>query len=459
MDINVLKFGGSCVKSVAALAAVAGLVDRSVRQRGTIVVVSALRGVTDDLVAAADAPTPAEAESIVGRLRGRHLDVLEGLGAGPTDKARYVRHLDATLDGLRVKLEMHAIGGSSDTRDSILATGERLATPLVALSCTLAGRAAHPVDAASVLVTDDRFGAARPNERASEDAVLRRIYMEGVFAGAVPVVTGFIGRTRDGRTTTLGRNGSDLSAAVIASIVKARQLVFFKDVDGILQADPHLVDDPGVVPRLSFDEASDLASVGVQPIHPLALGSLRDGTTAVEFRNAFNPEHPGTAIRREDVDAPASIKTVVATGDVRLVSFELGRETTRGSRSTFAQALSKATRIDPSVVTIGGGGAEPAATFLTRASCADAIVDALVRDADSGVQRFQAPRDVVAAAIVGDGVWRDSGVAARALSALGGRGRFVHSMSRSPNACALRFVVEGLSAKEAAEALYPLTAA
>ncbi len=241
--------------------------------------------------------------------------------------------------------------------------------------------------------------------------------------------------------------------------MKARQLVFFKDVDGILQADPHLVDDPGVVPRLSFDEASDLASVGVQPIHPLALGSLRDGTTAVEFRNAFNPEHPGTAIRREDVDAPASIKTVVATGDVRLVSFELGRETTRGSRSTFAQALSKATRIDPSVVTIGGGGAEPAATFLTRASCADAIVDALVRDADSGVQRFQAPRDVVAAAIVGDGVWRNSGVAARALSALGGRGRFVHSMSRSPNACALRFVVEGLSAKEAAEALYPLTAA
>ncbi len=459
MDINVLKFGGSCVATASSLGGIANLVERSVRQRDTVVVVSALRGITDALITAVDSSTPAGAESIVGQVRARHLDVLEDLGARPADKARYVRHLDATLDGLRAQLELHSIGGSSDTRDAILAAGERLAAPLVALACSLAGRAAQPVDAASVLVTDDRFGAARPDERASEDALLRRIYMEGVFAGTVPVVTGFIGRTRDGRTTTLGRNGSDLTAAVVASIVSARQLVFFKDVDGILQADPRLVDDPGVVPHLSFDEATDLASVGVQPIHPLALGSLRDGSTSVEFRNAFNPEHPGTAIRRDDTDAPASIKTVVATDDVRLVSFELGRETSRGTRSTFTRALATATRIDPSVVTIGGGGAEPAATFLTRATCADALVEALVGDTAAGVHRFQAPRDVVAAAIVGDGVWRDSDVAGRALSALGGRGRFVHSMTRSPNACALRFVVEGLSAKEAAEALYPLTAA
>lgn len=459
MDINVLKFGGSCVASAAALSAVSSLVERSVRRRDTIVVVSALGGVTDRLVAAAGASSPVESESIVAELRSRHLDVLDGLGPSATERATYTRNLDKMLDGLRCQLEVHAIGGSADTRDGILAVGERLAAPLVALACSLAGSPARPVDASSVLVTDDRFGSARPDERASEDALLRRVYMDGVFAGAVPVITGFIGRTRDGRTTTLGRNGSDLTAAVVASIVQAKQLVYYKDVDGILQADPGLVDDPGVVPRLSFDEASDLALVGVQPIHPLALGSLRDGTTAVEFRNAFNPEHPGTAIARDDAGAPASIKTVVAAGDVRLISFELGRESSQGARPTFGRALSTATRIDPSIVTIGGGGADAAATFLTRASCADAILDALVHGASNGVRCFHAPRDVVAAAIVGDGVWRDSGVAARALSALGGRGRFVHSMTRSPNACALRFVVEGLTAKEAAEALYPLTAA
>lgn len=458
MEINVLKFGGSCVATAESLAAIAHLVDRSARQRDTIVVVSALRGVTDDLVSAADAVTAVESARILERLRVRHLDLLEDLGLEKTRRSDCRRNVDATLDGLRASLELHESGGAPDSRDAILAAGERLAAPLVAAACSAEGRPSRAIDASKVLVTDDRFGSARPDVRASEDAFLRRVYMDGVFAGTVPVVTGFIGRTRDGRTTTFGRNGSDLTAAVVASLVEARQLVYFKDVDGILQADPRLVDDPGVVERLSFDEASDLASIGVQPIHPLALGSLRDGSTEVAFRNAFNPDHPGTEIRRDGGDASGSIKTVVATGDVRLITIELDESRHRGPASAFGRALSTATRLDPSVVAIGGGGAEPAATFLTRASHANAVVQALANDAGCRLRDLQAPRDVVAAAVVGDGVWRDTSVAGRALAALTGSGRSVHAMTRSPNACALRFIVEGLSAKEAAEALYPLTA-
>lgn len=459
MDINVLKFGGTCVATAESIAAITQLVDRSARERDTIVVVSALRGVTDDLLDAADAESPSSAEAIVDGLHARHVDLAGELGIDAGARAGYARHVDATLDGLRASLELYANGGAKDTRDAILATGERLAAPLVALACASAGRDARAVDASTVLVTDDCFGAARPDLAASEHSLLRRVYMDGVFTGTVPVVTGFIGRTRDGRTTTFGRNGSDLTAAVVASLVEARQLVYFKDVDGILQADPRLVDDPGVVERLSYDEASDLASVGVQPIHPHALGSLRDGSTSVEFRNAFNPEHPGTVIRHADDDAPASIKTVVATGDVRLVTIELDGSQSSGQLPVFGRALSTATKLDPSIVTIGAGGAEPAATFLTQAAHADAIVHALTTDAGCRLKSFQAPRDVVAAAIVGDGVWRDATIVGRAVDALTRLGVSVHAMTRSPNACALRFIVEGLSAKEAAEALYPLTAA
>lgn len=285
---RVYKFGGTSVADAERIAHVARLV--AAEPERVVVTVSALSGVTDLLVAfaAAGGESGRRAE-LLGQLERRHREVADALGVGS-------EHVDRVLATLRHP----ATGGlpRPEREDTIRAAGEDLSAPLVAAAIREAGRDAKVVDARSVVRTDAAFGRAVPDEPAIRERAAQRL-VPLLDAGTVPVVQGFVGATSDGRTTTLGRGGSDYTATLLGAALDADEVHIWTDVDGILTGDPRAVEAPRILALLGFEEAVELAYFGAKVLHPGAAKHAVASGLQVRIRNTFAPEKPGTLIARE----------------------------------------------------------------------------------------------------------------------------------------------------------------
>jgi len=298
--MRVLKFGGTSVGTAERIRRVADIVlDAAARER-VAVVVSAMAGVTDALVAAAEgvARGDVDGRTVVERLADRHLSALALLspnGRRPIAEAA----VRAALDALAAQLDAARLVGECPParRDAILATGERLVAPLLAAKLRARGLDALVVDGSGLIVTDAAFGEATVDW----SATARRI--EAAFAGlpptAVPVITGFIGADSAGRTTTLGRGGSDYTASLVAAALRASAVEIWTDVDGVLTAPPRLVADAVTVPRLSYAEAAALAALGAKVLHPKCIAPATQRGVPILVCNSFNPSGPRTTITAE----------------------------------------------------------------------------------------------------------------------------------------------------------------
>jgi aspartate kinase len=205
----------------------------------------------------------------------------------------------------------------ADTRDSFLAHGERIAVAVVAAALSARGLPALACDARDVVRTDDRFGRAQPDLlETRRRAVLNLAPL--LSAGTIPVVGGFIGSAPDGRTTTLGRGGSDYSAAILGAALDAAAVEIWTDVDGMMTTDPRVVAEARRIETISFDEASELAYFGARVLHPLTLVPSIERGIPVRVRNSRRPDAPGTEIR-----STASS----GSGPVRAIAFKRGLST------------------------------------------------------------------------------------------------------------------------------------
>jgi aspartate kinase len=297
----VQKFGGTSVAdpdAVRRLIAIAR--DTRAREgRGPVLVVSAMSGVTDALLAVAASAGAARTEDALSRLRQlreRHLAAAAALTTGEraAGVASFLNHhfdeLDAVARALGVLREV-----SNRTLDAIAASGELLNSHLIAAALEENGLPGTWVDARRVIVTDDEHTRAAPLMRETM-AAMRATVVPLIQAGRVPVLGGFVGSTSDGITTTLGRGGSDYSGAIVGAGVAAREIQIWTDVDGMLTADPRMVPSPRVVPQLSFDEASELAYFGAKVLHPSTILPAVDHEIPVRIVNSRRPEGEGTLI-------------------------------------------------------------------------------------------------------------------------------------------------------------------
>ncbi|OLD52681.1 MAG: hypothetical protein AUI58_01875, partial [Chloroflexi bacterium 13_1_40CM_2_70_6] len=322
MTRTVLKFGGTSVASPAALLRVAEIVKATKGER--IVVVSATAGTTDALIGAARASEGGDAQSAQDTLQAlsaahRNL-IADALGFESADVLKEIADLtertDALLQSVAILREC-----TPRTLDAIVSYGERVSAPVVAAVLEHKGTKAEALSAEGLIITDDAFGHANPILEETRARALKELDSRLDY-GVVPVVTGFIGSTADGVTTTLGRGGSDYSAAVLAAVTNANELRIYTDVSGLMSADPRFVKSAKPLATISYAEAAELSYFGAKVIHPRTVLPAVEAGIPVRILNTFAPSDAGTTITHDTQQDGSVVKATTSLGGLGLITVQ-----------------------------------------------------------------------------------------------------------------------------------------
>jgi aspartate kinase len=323
----VMKFGGSSVENASAIQHLVELVKQRLGNC-PVVVVSALGGVTDQLLEAGRAAARGELASaleISQQLERRHEQAVAEL-FGSDQRQCLGRQLDADFAAVQSLLSQIAAAAQLSPRlqDHLLGLGECLSSKIVAEALLSADVSAVWADARACVVTDTAHTQATPLWEES-DAQIQAAIQPLLADGKVPVLGGFIGATRDGLPTTLGRGGSDFSASIFGSALHARRIEIWTDVDGILTTDPKVCSDARRVPTMSFEEAADLGYFGAKVLHPATIAPAMWKNIPVWVLNSRNPDGPGTEIVGRPEDSGCSVKAVSVKKGIAVVDVEAVR--------------------------------------------------------------------------------------------------------------------------------------
>ena len=410
----VMKFGGTSVQDAAAMRRLIEAVAAEPRRR--VVVVSALAGVTDALCDLADGKVRgAAAGELVHRLLERHIAIVRELVA-PQRQRALIERLGDRFAGLAKRVEVLPPRGGSHVcsvsaasglsrkdgadRDAILALGELASSQVVAAVLSAAGMPTSWVDARDVVITDANHGAARPDTTAIR-AAAQRYLGPLLHAGRVPVLGGFVGATSDGTTTTLGRGGSDYTAALVGAGIRAAEVQIWTDVDGVYSGDPRIIDRPSLVPYLSFHEAYELARFGARVLHWGTLEPAASDDIPVRVLNAQRRGAAGTIVGARGHASGTSV-----VGLAHQVGVNVADVRARGVVGSlrFLQAAMEWLEREGHAVTV----ICLSPTRLVLSSTDPSLLDRLI-DATQWVATTTVWRNVGLVAVVGDGIVSNAG--------------------------------------------------
>ncbi len=293
----VAKFGGTSVSTAERLNTIYHIIRRQ-RAKRPVVVVSAIRGVTDLLLTSVQV-SAGRRERIVKELEQIHLALMRDLWEDQIPP-HCLQYLSSILTELRGHYSDK--GANSSYSDIIVSYGETLSSFIISAFFVSKGLRSKQVLSKNLIVTDENYGNAEFLPRETADKT-RRVLIPMIERGIVPVVTGFIGSTKKGNITTLGRGGSDYSAAILGHALRAKEIQIWTDVDGIYSSDPRHVKDVKVIPSISYKEASELAAFGAKVLHPRTIRPAVSLNIPVKILNTLNPEAPGTVIIKNAVRA------------------------------------------------------------------------------------------------------------------------------------------------------------
>ena len=321
----VMKFGGNALGTASALTQLLDIVKRESRRWHQIaLVVSALDGVTDMLLDAArlaQSDNPRGYRRIAANLRSRHFALTDELPLDATARATLCADIDALLsqmlDGcLEIASHLHDELMPIHS-DSVVAAGERISARIIAALLRQHGLRAAAVDGADIIITDAVHGNANPDFALTARRV--REQLAPMLDGDIlPVVTGYIGATADGETTTLGRGGTDYTASVISALLGADALWIYTNVAGMMSADPRELKDARVIPRLSYGEAADLAYFGAKLLHARMIAPLAERELPLRIKSIYAPAEPGTLVSAAQDDSPPTLKAVTTVQGLSL---------------------------------------------------------------------------------------------------------------------------------------------
>ena len=429
----VMKFGGTSVADAAAFENVARIV-AAARDASPVVVVSAMSGVTDGLLSAT-------AES-VGPIFSRHTETAAQL-LQPLELERFADLVKRAEDQVRELLHGQTSSSRKSVQDAVVSFGEILSSALTAAVLNQRGVAARQVDARRCIITDEEHTGAAPllketfARTASEVAPL-------LETGVVPVLGGFIGATRRGATTTLGRGGSDYTAALIGAALHVDEIQIWTDVTGVLTADPRVVPYAETIDRLSYSEAAELAYFGAKVLHPKTIQPAIENSIPVRICNSRLPDERGTLVGPQSETSPRAIKAIAHKTGVTIVQINSARML---GAYGFLRALFEVFERHRTVVDVVTTSEVSVSLSLDEATALPAIVEDLERLGTVGIEKGRA-----IICVVGEGLRGTPGIAGRVFSTI--KDINVSLISQGASSVNFTFVIEEERVNEAVTRLH-----
>ena len=465
MSLLVMKFGGTSVGSATAISALAAITRDHLKEWDHVaVVVSAMSGVTDLLLGGASSAASGDQTTYkrtAATLREKHAAALAELVPDADAAAATRAAIEQLIDEFEVLCHSVGVLGEASPRaiDAIASMGERMSVRLVAAALNAQGTPAEAVDATELVVTTPHFGSAVPLQPQTRERTRARL-LPLLERGVVPVITGFIGATEHGATTTLGRGGSDYSGAIIGAALDADEVAIYTDVDGVMTTDPRLAPDARVIPTISFAEMGELAYFGAKVLHPRTIRPVVEHGIPLRIRNTFNAAHTGTLVVSEPVANGRPIKAVTTIKSMSMITVE-GRGMI-GVPGVTARTFGAVASVGANVLMISQASSEQSLCFVIPQNSSAAVVRALEEGLANELARRDvdriAPREsVVIVTAVGAGMRETPGVASQVFGALAEQKINVIAIAQGSSECSISVVVSSADADAAVRAIHALT--
>ena len=459
-----MKFGGTSVGSPEAIERVVSIVREHIAQgHQLVVVVSAMAGVTDMLLESAKAAAGGDRAAYTAintQIRSRHEAVIDSLIESAESRAAIGRQTDELLRGhLELCEAVHILGETSARiSDAAVSFGERLSSRVIAAVMQDEGLRARQYDSSDYIITDSSFQNAEPLWEATEARIAAGMKAD-MEAGITPIVTGFIGAAPDGSFTTLGRGGSDFSAAIFAACLDSDELFIWTDVDGVMTTDPNLDRRARVLPYISYQEIGELAYYGARVLHPKTVQPIINRQIPVRVRNTFNPAHSGTLVGARMRASETVIKAITSIKDVSMLTVRgkgmLGVPGIAG-RTFLASA-----NVGANILMISQSSSEQSFCFTVVDPIAERVREAVEDELQREIRHHDIDgvdvlTDIVIITVVGAGMRGTPGVAGRVFSLLGQRRINVLAIAQGSSECSISFIIAESDLERAVAGLHSL---
>ncbi|TET28367.1 MAG: aspartate kinase [Candidatus Bathyarchaeum sp.] len=456
-----MKFGGTSVANGKKIRHVANLIaDNRNEDCEVVAVVSALEGVTNQLIQAAEEAKKGNREYIhkfKQEILERHLTTAKEAIEDKQLEAEAKKVLIARVDELERVLKgiVYVNELSPKSKDNVISFGERLSAPILSGALKDHGLSSqHLTGGEAGIVTDSNFGEAgllmnftRFQLKKNLEPLLNK--------GTVPVLTGFIAATQDGETTTLGRGGSDYTATIVGAALDADEVWIWTDVDGLMTSDPKIVPQAKTIPELSFQEATELTIFGAKAMHPRALEPARKEGIPVRIRNVFSPDNPGTLIVKDQkVKTKDGVKAVTIVKNVAVITVSGAGMV--GAPGTAAKVFELLGRENINILMISQSVSEANISLVIQRNLLERAVNTLEiallgRDF---IREIMAEDDVCVVAVLGAGMKGIPGVASRIFSAVAHEGINVRMIAQGSSELNVSFVVKEKNGEKTVRAIH-----
>ncbi|HTC46690.1 MAG TPA: aspartate kinase [Candidatus Aquilonibacter sp.] len=458
---QIMKFGGTSVGDAACIERVIEIVRSGSEDADIIVVVSAMSGVTNQLVAAASLSEAGQEKAVAdifAELRRRHVLAASELLHSATQRNPVEQKMEALLQlgeqlcqGTMLLREL-----TSRTRDAISSLGERLSVQLIAAAFNARGLSSEAIEATELIATNASYGAADPCMDLTRQRCESRL-LPLLRQRVMPVITGFIGSAADGTLTTLGRGGSDYSATILGAALEAEEVIIWTDVDGMQTSDPKVVAAARVIPEISYREAAELAHFGAKVLHPKTLRPVMQRGIPLWIRSTFAPEQPGTRITPAGAQSGAGVKALTALNDAALIT--ISGSGFSGLQDILGRTLHATAAAQVEVLFLSQASAQNALCLAVPAATANYAVEALreefIREpASDALENIVTHSSAAIVTVVGENLKSVPGVIASVFRALDRIAVNVLAIAQGSSDCAMSFVVEKKDADAAVAGIH-----